>query len=1023
MLYKKTFFLLLFVGLIFSAYAQADLVSLLEKEDYTAVKEYLGKLTESALLPVDIVAINHAFIAANDAKRERMLHGIENEWLIGTFSFASIGSNELLSVEIPLEESMQSLEWIRAKFKRMEDWNSWGAVTRILLINCYSYREKYSDIKRYIDDLMSKWEYYDASYKVQFGLLAGNHFMGVAQDFDKAAKCYKQILALDSLGENSQTQIFINLAELYLRKKDLDRALEYSTKVLHRSGKIASTILIAELTRVGEIYELKGDLNKSEKFYLEAEKYLPPDINTIRGDEYILLSYVYLYTSLLDIQLRKENYKKAAVYAEMLENSIESIYFLGQSYYLTLEYLLMFYNKTDNHLKFMAIDKDLLNDPSLNYPFAAKLQTTRGDYYFKNKNFSQAMSLYNVALDVLKDVKSKKLSFSYTQDAPQALIILIKKLNTLYVIKNRGISSSDLKNEIYSTAQQAVLLLDQVQQSLSTKDAKLKILNSGPQIYEHALEIVWEKYQESNDKNYLKEMYSLIEKSKAMLLSEALNEDEAKKFGGVPLRLREKEKGLVNDLKFYNSKLYQAETSGDAAKVNLYQNIIFEKRNTLDDLKIRLEKDYRKYYELKFQNKMEDIGIVQKELKKQNATFVSYFVGKRNLYIFNITGTSYNARVEAFPNNLTPNFSSNVLTFRSNLSDIVGALRMKPEGFKKFTTLSNRFYKLLLAKELEDNKSKRLIISPDALLHYIPFEALLGEEVEEGEGINFQILPYLIKDFQISYNYTATLWLKSLEANKGFQPTSGGILGMAATYTTPESKMNKAWLDIRKNLEELDGAKAEVEFLSETYNGSYWIGEGATEAKFKEEAPSYNIIHLAMHGLVDNRMPMNSGLVFTENGDTTTENVLLAYELSSLNLNTSLLVLSACSTAYGQYKKGEGVMSLGRGFMYAGASSILTTLWSINDQSSQRIMQYFYENLYAGMDKDEALRQAKIDYLEEAQGVIAHPAFWAAYVLMGDTGTISISKPTNWWLWGSVALGLGVLRVVVRARASFFSIK
>ena len=192
----------------------------------------------------------------------------------------------------------------------------------------------------------------------------------------------------------------------------------------------------------------------------------------------------------------------------------------------------------------------------------------------------------------------------------------------------------------------------------------------------------------------------------------------------------------------------------------------------------------------------------------------------------------------------------------------------------------------------------------------------------------------------------------------------------------------------------------------------------ATEANFKKSSGNYTIIHLALHGLVNNKMPMKSGLVFTENGDTIEDNFLFAYELSNLNLNTNLLVLSACSTGDGSYQKGEGVLSLGRGFMYAGASSILTTLWQINDQSTQRIMQYFYQNLYEGMDKDLALKQAKISYMDEAKGVIGHPVFWAAYVLIGDTGTVAIySKHAFWWWW--IPLGVilvGVLGFFIRKK-------
>jgi CHAT domain-containing protein len=260
--------------------------------------------------------------------------------------------------------------------------------------------------------------------------------------------------------------------------------------------------------------------------------------------------------------------------------------------------------------------------------------------------------------------------------------------------------------------------------------------------------------------------------------------------------------------------------------------------------------------------------------------------------------------------------------------------------------------------------------------------------------------------------------LELLEKSNLSKRNNGGILGMAATYNQPFINIPEDRMALRQGLVELEGAKNEVYFLEQTYKGQFWMEALATEANFKNSSENYAVVHLALHGLVNNRMPMKSGLVFTEDGDTIEDNLLFAYELSNLNLNTNLLVLSACSTGDGSYQKGEGVLSLGRGFMYAGASSILTTLWQINDQSTQKIMQYFYQNLYEGMDKDVALQQAKISYIDEANGVIAHPVFWAAYVLIGDTGTVAIySKNSFAWRWLPIGLVLvGIFGFFIRKR-------
>ena len=113
------------------------------------------------------------------------------------------------------------------------------------------------------------------------------------------------------------------------------------------------------------------------------------------------------------------------------------------------------------------------------------------------------------------------------------------------------------------------------------------------------------------------------------------------------------------------------------------------------------------------------------------------------------------------------------------------------------------------------------------------------------------------------------------------------------------------------------------------------------------------------------------------------EQFLYNRDLYNLTLNAEMVVLSACETGIGELQKGEGIISLARGFSYAGAKSIITTLWSINDEKSKELMLSFYSNLKEGQTKDAALRQAKLDFIHKYSHR-AHPFFWAAFIPIGD---------------------------------------
>ncbi|MCF6359049.1 MAG: CHAT domain-containing protein, partial [Draconibacterium sp.] len=127
--------------------------------------------------------------------------------------------------------------------------------------------------------------------------------------------------------------------------------------------------------------------------------------------------------------------------------------------------------------------------------------------------------------------------------------------------------------------------------------------------------------------------------------------------------------------------------------------------------------------------------------------------------------------------------------------------------------------------------------------------------------------------------------------------------------------------------------------------------------------------------------PMFNKLLFSDEE-------LSSAEIYLIKNKANLVVLSACNTGSGQLKKGEGIMSLARGFFYAGCPSIIMSLWEVEDQSGTQIMGSFYKNLKKGKTKDESLRQAKLEYLEGANSRRAHPHYWLGYVCIGDNSPL-----------------------------------
>jgi CHAT domain-containing protein len=239
------------------------------------------------------------------------------------------------------------------------------------------------------------------------------------------------------------------------------------------------------------------------------------------------------------------------------------------------------------------------------------------------------------------------------------------------------------------------------------------------------------------------------------------------------------------------------------------------------------------------------------------------------------------------------------------------------------------------------------------------------------------------------------------------------VLGFAPDFTNADSQhlmaANAAYEDTTRGvLMPLEGAEAELNSLLGLFDGRYFFRQDATEENFKRMAADSRIIHLATHAVADDTDPMYSRLYFTPADTLEEDGILHTYELYNLKLNAALVTLSACNTGLGKIQQGEGIVSLASGFAYAGCPNIVMSLWPASDKATARLMEFFYQGLSDGLPKDEALWQAKLLYLQEADQQAANPYFWGSFVFVGDPAPLKTTMPVR----GVVAIMAGSILVI-----------
>jgi CHAT domain-containing protein/tetratricopeptide (TPR) repeat protein len=309
-------------------------------------------------------------------------------------------------------------------------------------------------------------------------------------------------------------------------------------------------------------------------------------------------------------------------------------------------------------------------------------------------------------------------------------------------------------------------------------------------------------------------------------------------------------------------------------------------------------------------------------------------------------------------------------------------------GRRDLDSAARRLFDRLLAPAgPQIRKARRIVICPDGPLHILPFGALSPREGR-----------YWVEDKPLSFALSATILGELAREEAGPDPT-----GTLEGFGDPLLAEVRA-IPGTAGLSPLPGAREELEAIAALFPASrVHFGEEATEEAAKSVGRDVRFLHFSCHGIPNERFPLDSGLLLTAAEparDGRDNGLLQAWEiLEQVRIDADLVTLSACESALGAEMGGEGLVGLTRAFQYAGARSVLSSLWSVSDTSTALLMKRLYAHIRRGIPRDEALRRAQIDLIRHRPAPAtrrsppdprppdwSHPFHWAAFVLNGDPG-------------------------------------
>lgn len=771
--------------------------------------------------------------------------------------------------------------------------------------------------------------------------ILGNNFFYI-KDFESALTFYYKSLAqrqkLFYSGEKEEAIILNNIGLAYLNIGEFENSERY----LNRSFEIRKSIYNYLSKPIAVSYRAFGLLYEEQKQYAKAIGY---------------------HTTAYEI--------RKIVLPINDPQVLNNIYDIINCYFKM--------GKLDSAKHFIKIGEELISKASGVNPMTYfEFMQLQFNIELAEKNFYTADEVISELENYWSLNEGKLFDEIYSRDY---LKITISSLKTNFFVEYyKYTNTSSLLDSIVYHAEEGIQLIDKIRLGYGSESYKLSFTQYTFSFITKAVFAVYQQYSRLKISELFEKLYYFSEKGKANVLLSSINELDAELYGGLPQfeideinRLRNQIASNEVAIHSLRNKKRSAEEEAKLEEIKLLMTSLSESYRK----KIKsFETTYSEYYQIKYSSAKVSVNEIKNKLSNQSA-MLNYIVSDSTLTILLIKNDETYAFRHVFKED-----------FNKLINDYIRSIKKMSDN--EFSFLSKKCYKILIEPVINKlNDVKELIIIPDGILLYAPFEALLtGNKLKNRDE-------YLVDKFAITYNYSSSLWYalkhrtSKLKAKKDF-------VGFAPIFFDKNEEItlrgNNFYQSQQQNLPPLPHSEKELTDIVESFNrkektSDIFLYNEATKENFKRNACNYKIIHIASHGLVNQRNIKLSGIVFspTKHDSTNVEFIedqnLYSGEMFGISLDADLVVISSCESGLGKFIRGEGMMSLTRGFLYSGARNIVFSLWKVFDKSTSLFMREFYREILNGNSFNESLRITKLKFLNESN--YKAPTFWSGFILIG----------------------------------------
>lgn len=609
--------------------------------------------------------------------------------------------------------------------------------------------------------------------------------------------------------------------------------------------------------------------------------------------------------------------------------------------------------------------------------YVGKVFIDMADNFYLLNQFDSALYYYHKALQTVITVNVNVLSLPLSKDIYAENTIMdaldgkAKTLTALYHQQHKQIlaqTALDCYNLAF-TAENKLLAMYDYDQS------KLLQLQSSKSRSEMAIALCNVLYIDSNNARWNFMALQFAEKSKAIVLLQSIKKNLAAKNLSANDTLLSKANSLQLRITRKEAALHEAFIN-NSSEVNKLDS---ERTKLTGQLQLLQSQIKNIYPQLSRSISIEDTlteGAIKKNILNKDAALVEYFKGDSAAYAFYIANSGACIMLR-----LDKNIDSSIIAFTQFFRQ-PETIANDPAAYQ--SSAENMYRQLFPFTTL--TITPRTIIIPDGDIGYIPFDALITSATTSP---NLKQFNYLIRQTNITQGYSITSLMQKDATVKGGLK----LAAFAPAFTNGE-----------RNLTTLSFSKEELASIENEFsNGKYFLYQEATINALRSKAQHSGLLHIATHAsaVLENSEPKIEMI----------DSTLTLSELYTWHIHAHLVTLSACETGIGNIEKSEGPMSLARGFYYAGAQNVITSLWQVNDAATGNIFSAFYKDIQSN-PLAASLQKSKLQYIENTSNANASPYYWSGFIFIGSSD-YQLPSQSNNWLWFAIIISTAITLLII----------